>query len=75
MDTKLHDKKEEYIEDLLTILDANIKIVGGHGICHEHSDLRKMGFVELATHLFNNGIEFKIKNRRVLEKDPLRSND
>ena len=65
--SRMKELENRYIEDLLYYLDINIKIVGGMGV----EGLRDMKIEELARHLFPNGIEFKIHNRRVV-LDPLK---
>jgi len=67
--------EDKYINNLLYHLDNNIKIVGGTGLFDKEGfikqDYRNMDIEELARHLFLNGVEFKIHNRRIT-KDPLR---
>ncbi len=62
------DLENDHIEDLLLDLSSHIRVVGGFGLT---DSLMKMNIEELTRHLFPNGIEFRIHNRRLIP-DPLK---
>lgn len=65
-------KATEYYEKLMYDLDCNIKIVGGVGVYPTYlKDHKISGFENFVKGLYQNGVEFKIRNRRVI-KDPLK---
>jgi hypothetical protein len=57
-----------YIDNLLEDLHSHIRVVGGVGLTE---DTAKLGIEELSRHLFPNGIELRIHNRRLVP-DPLK---
>lgn len=60
--------ENDRVDNLLSDLNAHIRVVGGVGLTE---DTAKLGIEELSRHLFPNGIELRIHNRRLIP-DPLR---
>lgn len=60
--------ENDHVDNLLEDLNAHIRVVGGRGLTE---NLTKLGIEELSRHLFPNGVELRVHNRRLIP-DPLK---
>ena len=70
--TFMKEEEDEYITNFINELTANVITVGGTGNIVDPTNISST--IKLMRHLFPNGIEFKVHNRRMGE-DSLRERE